>query len=63
MRVRLQRLHPKSKVLAGGEAMVVPLPTADGQVLADAELITWTETLIDQLWPVAPPVSEVAPAS
>jgi hypothetical protein len=42
LRVRLQRLYPKSKVLAGGEAMVVPLPTAGGEPLADADLIAWT---------------------
>ena len=54
MRVRLQRLHPKAKVLAGGEAMIVPLPTAGGEPLADADLIAWTAQLLDQLWPVAP---------
>ena len=31
MRVRLQRLHPKAKLLAGGDALVVPLPTAGGE--------------------------------
>ncbi|MEZ3159620.1 transcription-repair coupling factor [Microbacterium sp. BWT-B31] len=51
MRVRLQRLHPKAKVLAGGEAMIVPLPTAGGAPLGDAELVTWTEQLLEQLWP------------
>ncbi|MDW4571260.1 transcription-repair coupling factor [Microbacterium sp. M3] len=51
MRVRLQRLHPKAKLVAGGEAMVVPLPTAGGEPLGDDELIAWVAQLIDQLWP------------
>ncbi|TDN92381.1 transcription-repair coupling factor [Microbacterium sp. BK668] len=59
MRVRLQRLHPKAKLLSGGEALVVPLPTAGGQPLADAELIAWVRQLLDQLWP-APPADAVA---
>jgi transcription-repair coupling factor (superfamily II helicase) len=57
MRVRLQRLHPKAKLLSGGEALVVPLPTAGGQAMTDAELIAWARQLIDQLWPA--PVAEV----
>ncbi len=52
MRVRLQRLHPKAKLVAGGEAMVVPLPSAGGEPLGDDELIAWVAQLIDQLWPV-----------
>jgi transcription-repair coupling factor (superfamily II helicase) len=51
MRVRLQRLHPKAKLLAGGEAVVVPLPTAGGEILRGAELIAWVAELLDQLWP------------
>ncbi|QIG40202.1 transcription-repair coupling factor [Microbacterium sp. 4R-513] len=51
MRVRLQRLHPKAKLLSGGEALVVPLPTAGGEPRTDAELIAWVGQLIDQLWP------------
>jgi transcription-repair coupling factor (superfamily II helicase) len=57
MRVRLQRLYPKAKLLSGGEALVVPLPTAGGQAMTDAELIAWARQLIDQLWPA--PVAEV----
>ncbi|WP_191905757.1 transcription-repair coupling factor [Microbacterium caowuchunii] len=53
MRVRLQRLYPKSKLVASGEAVVVPLPTADGTVLADGDLIAWTAQLLDQIFPVA----------
>ena len=58
LRVRLQRLYPKSKVLAGGEAMVVPLPAADGAPLADADLIAWVEQLLDQLFPLPDPAAE-----
>ncbi|MCC9054045.1 transcription-repair coupling factor [Microbacterium sp. F2E] len=58
LRVRLQRLYPKSKVLAGGEAMVVPLPAADGAPLADADLIAWVEQLLDQLFPLPEPAAE-----
>lgn len=52
LRVRLQRLHPKSKVLSGGEAMIVPLPSAGGEPLADADLIAWTAQLLDQIFPL-----------
>ena len=38
MRVRLQRLYPAAKLLAGGEAVVVPLPRASGEPVADADL-------------------------
>lgn len=53
MRIRLQRLYPKAKLLAGGEALVVPLPTAGGAALGDADLIAWTGQLLEQLFPVA----------
>ncbi|BDV31101.1 transcription-repair coupling factor [Microbacterium terricola] len=55
MRVRLQRLHPRAKVLAGGDALIVPLPTAGGEPLGDAQLIAWVAQLLDQLWPVKDP--------
>nr|WP_211160294.1 transcription-repair coupling factor [Microbacterium sp. MF43] len=51
MRVRLQRLYPKAKLLQGGEAVVVPLPTAGGERVSDADLIAWVGQLLDQLWP------------
>ncbi len=60
LRVRLQRLYPKSKVLAGGEAMVVPLPTAGGERVADGDLIAWVGQLIDQLYPL--PVADAVEA-
>jgi transcription-repair coupling factor (superfamily II helicase) len=62
MRIRLQRLHPSAKLLAGGDALVVPLPKAGGEPVADADLIAWVGQLIDQLWP-APKAAEVAEAS
>ncbi len=57
MRVRLQRLYPAAKLLAGGEAVVVPLPRAGGEQLADADLIAWVDTLLGQLWPEPAPVA------
>ncbi|MBN9155736.1 MAG: transcription-repair coupling factor [Microbacterium sp.] len=56
MRVRLQRLHPKAKLLSGGEALVVPLPGAGGEPLGDPELIAWVGQLLEQLWPAPAPV-------
>jgi transcription-repair coupling factor (superfamily II helicase) len=52
MRVRLQRLYPGAKLLSGGEAMVVPLPTAGGDPLGDAELLAWVTQLLDALFPL-----------
>nr|WP_194717098.1 transcription-repair coupling factor [Microbacterium sp. CFBP 13617] len=58
MRVRLQRLYPKAKLVAGGDAMVVPLP----QDADDANLLAWVRQLLDALWPL--PVDKAAePAS
>lgn len=51
MRVRLQRLYPAAKLLAAGDAVVVPLPRAGGEAVADADLIAWVDTLLGQLWP------------
>jgi transcription-repair coupling factor (superfamily II helicase) len=51
MRVRLQRLHPKAKVLAGGEALVIPLPRAGDARLGDDGLLAWVSQLLTQLWP------------
>jgi len=64
MRVRLQRLYPTSKVLAGGEALVIPLPRASGERVSDADLIVWVRQLLDQLFPAptAPAVDAAADA-
>ncbi len=51
MQVRLRRLHPKAKLLAGGEALVVPLPLAGGERVGDDDLMAWVGQLLDQLWP------------
>ncbi|MGZ8804267.1 MAG: transcription-repair coupling factor [Microbacterium sp.] len=58
LRVRLQRLYPTAKVLAGGEALVIPLPRAGDERVSDADLIAWVRQLLDQLFPlpVAAPV-------
>ncbi|GAB2851556.1 transcription-repair coupling factor [Microbacterium insulae] len=62
MRVRVQRLYPKAKLLAGGDALVVPLPTAGGEAVSDADLIAWVGQLLDQLWPERKP-DQAAPAA
>ena len=63
MRVRLQRLYPAAKLLAGGEAVVVPLPRVGGEAVADADLIAWVDTLLGQLWPEPVAADAGAPAS
>ena len=63
MRVRLQRLHPKAKLVASGEALVVPLPSAGGEPLLDRDLIAWVGQLIDQLWPMKTPERQGADAT
>jgi len=55
LRVRLQRLYPKGKLLAGGDAMVVPMPTAGGEPLADADLVAWVGELLNQFFPLPAP--------
>ncbi|PKI92188.1 transcription-repair coupling factor [Actinomycetales bacterium SN12] len=44
MKVRLQRLYPKAKLVGGGEALVVPMPT-------DADLIEWVGNLFTAMFP------------
>ncbi|GAA3928925.1 transcription-repair coupling factor [Microbacterium soli] len=44
MKVRLQRLYPKARVLGGGEALVVPMPV-------DTDLIEWVGNLLTALFP------------
>ncbi|HWM17460.1 MAG TPA: TRCF domain-containing protein, partial [Microbacterium sp.] len=62
MRVRLQRLYPTSKVLAGGEAIVIPMPRAGGERVSDADLIAWVGQLLEQLFP-APAPAALAPTT
>ncbi|UNK69926.1 transcription-repair coupling factor [Microbacterium sp. H1-D42] len=44
MKVRLQRLYPKAKLVGGGEALVVPMPV-------DADLIEWVGNLFTAMFP------------
>ena len=73
LRVRLQRLYPKAKLLAGGDALVVPMPRkaaagAGGfgpgspvdEPLPDLELIAWVGQFLDQLFPL--PAETATPA-
>ncbi len=46
MKVRLQRLYPKAKLVAGGEALLVPMPDPDGP-----DLIEWVGMLFTALFP------------
>jgi transcription-repair coupling factor (superfamily II helicase) len=55
MLVRLQRLYPSSKVLAGGEALVIPMPRVGGERVSDADLVAWVRQLLDQLFPLPAP--------
>lgn len=57
IKVRLQRLYPKAKLVAGGEALVVPMPTVPAAVgvglepLPDAQLLEWVEQLFTAIFP------------
>lgn len=60
IKVRLQRLYPKAKLVAGGEALVVPMPTvpaatgAGVEPLPDAELLEWVAQLFTAIFPEPP---------
>ncbi|WP_449407823.1 transcription-repair coupling factor [Microbacterium maritypicum] len=57
IKVRLQRLYPKAKLVASGEALVVPMPTIPAAVgvglepLPDAELLEWVGQLFTAIFP------------
>lgn len=57
IKVRLQRLYPKAKLVAGGEALVVPMPTVTAAVgvgaapLPDAQLLEWVGQLFTAIFP------------
>ena len=51
MKVRLQRLYPKAKLVGGGEALVVPMPTPDGAVARGTEIIEWVAALFTAMFP------------
>jgi len=44
MKVRLQRLYPKAKLISSGDALVVPLPD-------DVEFLPWVGQLLTALFP------------
>ncbi|WP_309105250.1 TRCF domain-containing protein, partial [Microbacterium sp.] len=46
MKVRLQRLYPRAKLVGGGEALVVPMPGPDGP-----NLLEWVGQLLTALFP------------
>ncbi|AZH77944.1 transcription-repair coupling factor [Microbacterium sp. Y-01] len=60
IKVRLQRLYPKAKLVAGGEALVVPMPTVPAAIgvgvepLPDAELLEWVAQLFTAIFPEPP---------
>lgn len=57
IKVRLQRLYPKAKLVSGGEALVVPMPTVPAAVgvglepLPNAELLEWVSQLFTAIFP------------
>ena len=57
IKVRLQRLYPKAKLVASGEAMVVPMPTVPAAVgvglepLPDEALLEWVNQLFTAIFP------------
>lgn len=57
IKVRLQRLYPKAKLVAGGEALVVPMPTVAAAVgvgvepLPNAQLLEWVGQLFTAIFP------------
>ncbi|WP_092555953.1 transcription-repair coupling factor [Herbiconiux ginsengi] len=59
IQVRLQRMYPGAKYFAQTAAVSVPMPVVDGKPLPDAELIAWTQGLLDAIFPPAKvPVAE-----
>lgn len=62
IKVRLQRLYPKAKLVASGEALVVPMPTTAAAVgvglepLPDDQLLEWVEQLFTAIFPEPVPV-------
>jgi transcription-repair coupling factor (superfamily II helicase) len=47
MQVRLTRLYPGAKILANGDALVVPMPTAEG-----IDIVAWARQLLDAIYPL-----------
>ncbi|CAH0218620.1 transcription-repair coupling factor [Microbacterium foliorum] len=62
IQMRLRRLYPQAKLVSGGEALVVPMPTVPAAVgvglepLQDAELLNWVGQLFTAIFPEPVPV-------
>jgi transcription-repair coupling factor (superfamily II helicase) len=68
LQVRLQRMYPKSRIIAAQKVLLVPLPVGsaqdgDGESLPDAELIGWVRGLLDAIFPLPEPEKAEAAAS
>ncbi|OAN33680.1 transcription-repair coupling factor [Microbacterium sp. H83] len=67
IKVRLQRLYPKAKLVSGGEALVVPMPTVPAAIgvgvepLPDAELLEWVGQLFTAIFPEPAAADQGAP--
>ncbi|AXL13726.1 transcription-repair coupling factor [Microbacterium foliorum] len=63
IQMRLRRLYPQAKLVSGGEALVVPMPTVPAAVgvglepLQDAELLAWVGQLLTAIFPEPVPVA------
>ena len=57
IRVRMQRLYPRAKLMAGGEALVVPIPRPGDEAMNDADLIAWVQQLFTALFPLPEPAT------
>ena len=51
VQVRLQRMYPGAKYFAAANAVSVPMPRANGEPPADADLIDWAATLLAAIFP------------
>ncbi len=55
--VRMQRLYPKSRILAQSGTALIPLPVVNGEMPADDDLIGWVRTVLESLFlPTPAPV-------
>ncbi|MFC5929582.1 transcription-repair coupling factor [Cryobacterium melibiosiphilum] len=61
LQVRLQRMYPGARYVNATGAITVPMPRPGGVAPNDAELISWTGSLLTALFPK--PVDSVVPAS
>ena len=52
IRVRMQRLYPQAKLIASGDALVVPMPTSGGEPYESDDLLAWVNQLLNALYPL-----------